>query len=106
MVEHISKPKLHPTFVGLVLFKLLIASALAYFWDYGVYLILAYCLYRVERNAFYQYINGQEMNRELNILHNNPQQNVQDLKSEIALLKDRQAELELNLIELETHCDR
>lgn len=49
--------------------KLVIAYFLITYLEYGIFIVLAYILYSLENISSYQFINNQETNFQLNILH-------------------------------------
>lgn len=49
--------------------KLVIAYFLISYLEYGIFIVLAYLLYLLENISSYQFINSQETNLQINILH-------------------------------------
>lgn len=49
--------------------KLTIAFALISYIDYGMFIVMGYILYALENNSGIQFINSQETDLQLNILH-------------------------------------
>jgi len=49
--------------------KLAIAFALISYVDFGIFIVIGYILYALENSSGIQFVNSQEMDLQLNILH-------------------------------------
>jgi len=52
-----------------VFIKLGIAFALVSYIDYGIFIVIGYILYSLERHSGLQFINSQEIDLQLNLIH-------------------------------------
>ena len=57
--------------------KLTLAYALITYTDFGIFIVIGYILYALENNSGIQFINSQEIDLQLNILH----QRINELES-------------------------
>jgi len=101
--ERIEQFKSKKSFTILMWFllKLIVASGIIFYFEYGIYLIVGYLLYVIESKSWYEYLNTQETNYHINKLYNQEPANIDELKSEIKDLKSSVADLQLQLVEME-----
>ena len=83
------------------LLKLILASVVIFYFEYGIFLIVGYLLYVIESKSWHEYLNIQETNYHINKLYNQEPTNINELKSEIKDLKSSLADLQLQLVEME-----
>ena len=79
--------------------KAIIACGLVYYFEYGLYVVIAYLIYSLESISSFQNLNREEANDLFAKLDNGAE--IQDLKREIEVLKEKISNCEDRLLDVE-----
>ena len=79
--------------------KAVIACGLVYYFEYGLYVVIAYLIYSLESISSFQNLNREEANELFAKLDNGTE--IQDLKREIEALKEKLSDCEDRLLDVE-----
>lgn len=67
--------------------KIAISTAVIWSWDFGIYLVVAYLIYSLERSKFYQFLNASETNVQLNKMEHSKQLEYENLNARFLALE-------------------
>ncbi len=87
------------------LIKLLVSGAIVWYFEYGIYVVLGYLLYSLEKAAGFQYLNSQETNFALNEFNQALNNQVVSQNYKIEELESKIFELEQLIADMETEPD-
>ncbi|CAM2996952.1 hypothetical protein SHAM105786_15935 [Shewanella amazonensis] len=79
--------------------KAVIACGVVYYFEYGLYVVIAYLIYSLESISSFQNLNREEASELFANLDNGVE--VQDLKREVEVLKEKLSSCEDRLLDVE-----